>query len=291
MKKLGMHQGRYLGMILLLTTSLAALGADVEFYGVVKMQRFMQSNATAPALAESESEDGEPPFVFNAFVDLDGSNSVTSAILTLPGGAQRTLQLEESGFNREFFDGAAFKPDLDLVFANGTYTLALQTQNDGNKSLPLTLPASDAYPNPPRISNFTAAQSVNAAQSFTLTWDAFAGGLATDFVQLEIMEPDTENTVFETSGPGEPGSQKILHLLRAEGVQVKDPVDRQFDDIGNFGLIAFDAQSLLSSGPFHRVTSLLQLGHKKIRMIPLDFDIALLDRSAGAAAAFQFSRQ
>lgn len=206
MKKLGIHQGRYIGMILLLTTSLTAPAADVEFYGVVKMQRFIQANATAPTLAESESEDGEPPFVFNAFVDLGSSNAVTSAILTLTGGAQRTLQLEESGFNREFFDGAEFKPDLDLIYANGTYTLTLQTRNDGNKSLPLTLPASDAYPNPPRINNFTAAQNVNAAQTFTLSWDAFAGGLVTDFIQLEIMEPDTYGTVFETSDPGEPDS-------------------------------------------------------------------------------------
>ena len=102
MKKLGIHQGRYIGMILLLTTSLTAPAADVEFYGVVKMQRFIQEHATAPTLAEREHEDEPPPFVFNAFVDLGSSNAVTSAILTLPGGAQRTLQLEESGFNREF---------------------------------------------------------------------------------------------------------------------------------------------------------------------------------------------
>jgi hypothetical protein len=206
MKKLSRHHGRKLGMVILLTTSFAVWAADVDFYGVVKMQRFTQGNAAAPALVQHEDAEGEPAFVFNAFVDLGSSNAATSATLTLPGGAVRTLPLEEDGFHREFFDGAEFKPDLDLIYANGTYTLALQTQNDGNKSLPLTLPASDAYPNPPRISNFTAAQSVNAAANFTLTWDAFAGGLATDFVQLEIAEWDTEITVFETSGPGEPGS-------------------------------------------------------------------------------------
>lgn len=206
MEKLRMLPGRDFGLVLLLTSTLAAPAADVEFYGVVKMQRFHQSNPTAPALAEGEGPNAEPPFVFNAFVDLGSSNAATSATLTLPGGAQRTLLLDESGFYREFSDGAEFKPAVDLSYSNGTYTVALQTQNDGNKSLPLTFPASDAYPNPPRISNFTAAQSVNAAANFTLTWDAFAGGLATDFIQLEIMEPDTDDTVFHTSGPGEPGS-------------------------------------------------------------------------------------
>lgn len=206
MKKFRSHRTRYFGLVLVLCASLGARAADVEFYGVVKMQLFEQRNATAPTLVEHQSEDGEPAFVFNAFVDLASSNAVTSATLALPGGAVRMLQLEESGFNREFFDGAEFKPDVDLVYSNGTYTLALQTQNDGNKSIPLTFPAGDAYPNPPQISNFTAAQSLDAAANFTLTWDAFAGGLATDFILIEIMETGTFTPVFETSGPGQPGS-------------------------------------------------------------------------------------
>lgn len=206
MKKFRSHRTRYFGLVLVLGASLGAWAADVEFYGIVKMQRFTQDNATAPTLVEHMNQDGEQTFGFNAFVDLASSNAVTSATLTLPGGAVRTLQLEESGFNREFSDGAEFKPDLDLIYSNGTYTLFLQTQNDGNKSIAVTFPASDAYPNPPRISNFAAAQSVNAAANFTLEWDAFAGGLAADFIQLEISEWDTDGTVFETSGPGEPSS-------------------------------------------------------------------------------------
>jgi hypothetical protein len=206
MKKLRTYFGPNFGLALLLTTSLAARAADVEFYGVVKGQNFAQDNAAAPTLIEHEGEDGNPTFVFDAFVDFASSNAVTGATLTLPGGAVRTLALDEGGFNRDYSDGAVFKPDLDLTYSNGTYTLFLQTQNDGNKTIPLTFPAGDAYPNPPRISNFIAAQSVNAAANFTLTWDAFAGGLATDFIQLEIAESDTDNPVFETSGPGQPAS-------------------------------------------------------------------------------------
>jgi len=206
MKILGIYWSQFVGTVALVATSFTAHAVDVEFYGVVKMQRFAQANPTAPALVEEVSEDEEPPFVFNAFVDLVSSNAVTNATLTLPGGAVRTLALSEGGFNREHFDGAEFKPDLDSTYSNATYTVFLQTRNDGNKTIPLTFPAGDAYPNPPRVSNFAAAQSINAGAGFMLMWDAFAGGLVTDFIQMEIVEPNTDIPVFDTAGPGEPGS-------------------------------------------------------------------------------------
>lgn len=207
MKLLQNQHRSNLGIILLLMAAAGASpAADVEFFGVIKMQRFDQRDATAPALIEETGMEEEPAFVFNTFVDLTSSNAVTGGTLTLPGGASRPLTLEDGGFTRDFFDGAWLKPELDKVYSNGTYTLSLQTQNDGNKNIPLTFPASDAYPNPPRLSNFAAAQIVNAAANFTLQWDAFAGGLTTDFIQLEILDPLTDAAVFETSGPGEPGS-------------------------------------------------------------------------------------
>jgi hypothetical protein len=206
MKTLRVHWGRFVGTVILLITPFFASAVDVEFFGVVKMQRFAQDNATAPALVEEPEPGEEPTFVFNAFIDLVSSNAVTNATLTLPGGGVRSLTLEDDGFVRDFSDGAEFKPDLDATYSNGTYTVFLQTRNDGNKSVPLTFPAGDAYPNPPRISNFSAAQSINPAANFTLTWDAFAGGLATDFIQVDIVEPNTDSPVFETAGPGAPGS-------------------------------------------------------------------------------------
>lgn len=80
----------------------------------------------------------------------------------------------------------------------GTYSFNGQ---NGNVTIPegykptLNLPA-DAYPNAPHITNFTAAQAVNPAGDFTLTWDAFAGGTADDLITLFIF--DGNNQVFHT---------------------------------------------------------------------------------------------
>ncbi len=206
MKNLRFHWGRFVGTAALLAISFTARGVDVEFFGVVKLQRFAQDNPTAPALVTDPAPGDDPAFLFNNFVDLVSSNAVTNATLTLPGGAIRALILEDNGFVRDFTDGAEFKTDVDSVYSNGTYTVFLQTLNDGNKTIPLTFPGGDAYPNPPRISNFTAAQAINAAADFTLTWDAFAGGLVADFMFIEIVNPATDTIVFETAGPGQTGS-------------------------------------------------------------------------------------
>lgn len=199
-------RNQFLSTVVLLAAALSAGGADVEFFGVVKLQRFEQVHPAAPMLAVDSGEDEGPAFAFNTFVDLASSNAVTNATVTLPGGGMRPLALEDEGFVRDFSDGAEFKSDLDTNYPNGTYTVFLQTRHDGDKTISLTLPATDAYPNPPRISNFGAARTINAGANFTLTWDAFAGGLATDFLFVELEDIATGMLVFETAGPGEPGS-------------------------------------------------------------------------------------
>jgi hypothetical protein len=41
-------------------------------------------------------------------------------------------------------------------------------------------------PPAPHVSNFTEAQVVDASQPFKLTWDAFAGGTASDYISVDV---------------------------------------------------------------------------------------------------------
>jgi hypothetical protein len=190
----------------------AARAADVSFYGVFKEQAFIQDNPVAPRLSEEEG-----PLFFTAFVNQTGTNTVTSGTVRLsPAGDPLALQSDGSELGIEApFDG---KLEFDATYPAGDYLLDLVTLNDGSPSLTLTLSA-DAYPNPPRISNYTAAQSIDSAAVFTVQWDALQGGTINDFIKVEIEELGSGNFVFET---GEPGA---LDALDGTDISVLIPAD------------------------------------------------------------------
>jgi hypothetical protein len=84
---------------------------------------------------------------------------------------------------------------LDDIFGNGNYIFTVVAANS-NQQVTVNLPSTLAQPGPPQLTSYTAAQSVNPAQAFTLTWDAFAGGTAKDYVYVVV------GTAFGTSTPG-----------------------------------------------------------------------------------------
>lgn len=173
--------------------------ADVSIFGLIKGQSFIQDNPVAPRL-----DDHSDPLFFERFVELDSPNAVTSATLKLPNGEVLNVELNESN-DEEFEDEFDSKIEFDAVYPGGAgaeYTFTFQGVNDGEQVVTLTL-AADAYPNPPRVANYDAAQMIDPAQPFTLRWDAFDGGTSDDFIAIEIEDEHFE-TVFESGGPGEP---------------------------------------------------------------------------------------
>jgi hypothetical protein len=89
---------------------------------------------------------------------------------------------------------------LEAAFPQGTYTFDVNA-TASNQTVQVVLPAGMTQPNPPHINNFAAAQSVNAAQAFTLGWDAFVGGTASDYIHVVIG-----NDVWQTADPGAVGA-------------------------------------------------------------------------------------
>ncbi|MGD0411683.1 MAG: Ig-like domain-containing protein [Verrucomicrobiota bacterium] len=150
-----------------------------------------QASAGAPTL-----DTNIPPFLFFADVTLSSNQSALSATLELPSASVSNL-LQEAVDPGQFFLTASDTNQAILTntYGNGNYifTLAAATSNE---QVTVNLPASLLQPGAPQISNYTAAQSVNPAQAFTLTWDSFGGGTATDFVYVFI------GSAFSTAPPG-----------------------------------------------------------------------------------------
>ncbi len=130
-------------------------------------------------------------------VELNGYNTLTSVHLTVPG-APAPIELPVEGYS----DGVsveaeyASKTDLDSFLPNGAYTLKFNTLND----LPTTVTldaAPENYPNAPEVQNHSAAQAIDPAQNFTLTWNAMSPQGANDFI-LIFIENDYGNEIVDT---------------------------------------------------------------------------------------------
>lgn len=176
---------------------------DVSFMGVVKGIAHRQTGQTTVVL-------GSNPYQFDAFLDLPAPGSVLTASVT-PAG-RSAVPLADDGDGWDLFSEFSSQAALDAAYPNGNFTLNITGKNDGARSV-VVLVTGDAYPSIPTLNNFSNLQNVAAGTPLTLSWLPFTGGTVTDFVQVEIrrINGEFESTVFETAGPGEPGSLNGTH--------------------------------------------------------------------------------
>ncbi|HTA30572.1 MAG TPA: hypothetical protein VK731_08795, partial [Candidatus Cybelea sp.] len=151
-----------------------------------------QTSAGAPV------PDSTYPYDFLADVSLASNRTALSVTVTLP-------DMDVSNLTQEFgapedFDLSNQETNqtmLNDIFGNGSYTFKV-TAASSNQEVTINLPASLPQPPSPHIANWAAAQVVDATQPFTLQWDAFAGGAASDFVNVDIaglFATDTNNSI------------------------------------------------------------------------------------------------
>jgi len=178
--------GTFVGLAWLLAHS-GASAADVRQYNLLKGQTFIQTSAGAPVAS------GPSNFVMQAEGDGQMMGSLTNMTFTKPNS--QVVSLSADGESSYRFDqNFSSMTDLNTAFPSGTYTVTMQTVNDGQRAIQLSL-TGDVYPDTPHISNFTAAQAVVPSQDFTLTWDAWGGGTVQDIVQVRIVD-SSDNDVF-----------------------------------------------------------------------------------------------
>jgi hypothetical protein len=183
-----------------LTSGTPSTNLDVKnFIAAAKGQMFEQLSAGAPSMATTG-------FQFHADVRGVESNSIVAASVQPPtGGSQSLVRKDPSSSQLEFNDQFTTKTALDNMYhSSGTYTMSIDTQNQGTLAPALNLPA-DAYPTTPQILNFTAGQSINSATNFIVTWSAFSGGTSTDFITFEL-DDSMGMTITNTPDIFDPGA-------------------------------------------------------------------------------------
>ena len=165
----------------------------VTSFSVGVYHGFLQTNPSAPVL------DPEFGYFFQAGTLL-ASNRTADAVTVMPP-LLAPLILTRSQFAPEMFSYFDQTNDLAAFNANypgGAYQFTV-TAAVSNQLITVNLPAPTLQPNAPRVTNYDAAQAVNPAQPFTLSWDPFVGGTANDFIVVEV---GTDFKTPETPGQG-----------------------------------------------------------------------------------------
>ena len=182
-------------MLSALTLTFVGRTQDVSSYLIAKGQMFSQSGIGAAALMTNDH-----PYSFLSFVDPSVPGSVKGARLRLPAGLMKTLSNEFGDLQLE--QRFATKTALDTAFGTGPYTFLIEALNEGMRTPTINF-RTNAYPSIPHLANWEAAQDIEAAADFTLTWDAFPGGTSNDFIHV-LIENETGQKVFESPGFTEP---------------------------------------------------------------------------------------
>jgi hypothetical protein len=158
------------------------------------------------AISYNQTSTGAPtpdtilPYLFLGSIVLSSNRTLVSATLTLPSAS--VSNLTQNPLRHELFVlsvGDANQSTIDNTFGNGNYTFNAAAASS-NQQVTVNFPATLTQPNAPHTTSYTAAQAVNPAQPFTLGWDAFTPGTATDFVYVVIGND------FSTPEPGAPNS-------------------------------------------------------------------------------------
>jgi hypothetical protein len=140
--------------------------------------------------------DTNAPYLFVASLTLASNRTATSATVELPSASVTNLM--EDPFTPGDFNFVAYNTNeaiLEALFTSGNYVFTVNASSS-NQQVTVDLPSTLAQPPAPHLTDYTAAQSVNAAQPFTLTWDAFAAGTASDYIYVDV------SGIFTTSTPG-----------------------------------------------------------------------------------------
>ena len=170
---------------------------DVDSIYILKQREFVQTGTTPEATGLWDCEIG---------VDMNAFNLVKSATFSVLANG-RSGEMEANLWDCDLYlDGDfASKTDLDRFLANGDFTFALDTLNDGPQSVTLSLGVTDAYPDAPVITNLDALQAADPATPVTIAWNALPGwspemSVGGGVIELEIDGPGGTEIVWAEGG-------------------------------------------------------------------------------------------
>jgi hypothetical protein len=148
---------------------------------LTKSVSYEQTSASTPTLSTNEL----PMAV--AVASSPAANPVTAATLRMPNSTLKTLT---STFGRHFLSETfVTQALLDTDYPAGAYQMSMTRPLPPTPTLvPMTMPAASGYPPIPQLANYSAAQSINSTQAFTLQWNAFPGVTGMDGLSLTIWD-------------------------------------------------------------------------------------------------------
>jgi len=181
------------------TTSSGGTGSGtnaITTFSVGKIHHYNQTSAGLPTL------DPTTPYGFSGVTSLASNRTANSISLTFPTAVVSNLtqlpppQSEIYALFANYTSLSAY----DAAFPAGNYTF--QVNGATPQTVVVNLPPATSMPQPgaPHIANFTAAQTVNPAQAFVLSWDAFPGGTSADYIDVDV------GPNFGSPNPGLPGA-------------------------------------------------------------------------------------
>ena len=179
----------------------AAFAKDIQFTGVLKAQRYEQASDSLVMLID---DDDDASIAFETVVFGSAADSLVSGSVQVPSGGPSLPLMTEDPRQWGVDQGWDSLLALNTARPDGTYTVSLTTKNDGVQSVTADL-SGGAYPPIPKVTNFTALQSINSDTDTTVEWNSM-GGTNTDFVLCSVYDDQTDETVFESPGPGQRGA-------------------------------------------------------------------------------------
>jgi hypothetical protein len=165
------------------------------FFVLEKAYLYDQISAAAP------TPDTNFPYSLLASTSLASNRTETSITVTLPTGIVSNLtQNPLAYFDYDCFGYMTNQTAFEGAFPQGTYTFTIEAAAS-NQAFAVELPTNMPQPNAPHVTNYTAAQAIDATKDFTMGWDAFVGGAgSSNLVLFAIDMPG--GSVFATGDLG-----------------------------------------------------------------------------------------
>jgi len=168
----------------------------ITTFSVGKVHHYNQTSSGSPTL------DPATPYDFSGVTSLSSNRTATDIVLTLPTAA--VSNLTQLPLQPEIYVLYGFNTSLstyDATFPAGDYSFLVKAATS-NQTVVVNLPTANVMvqPGAPHLTNYPAAQAVDPSQSFVLGWDAFPGGTAADYIDVDI------GTAYGSPNPGLPGA-------------------------------------------------------------------------------------
>jgi len=169
----------------------------ITTFSVGKIHHYNQASAGAATL------DPATPYGFSGVTALASNRTATTVTLTNPIASVLNLTHLPPPSAEIFLLASNFTSlsTFDSAFPAGNYSFFVQAATS-NQTVVVYLPPTNSLPQPgaPHLTNYPAALVVNPAQPFVLGWDAFPGGTAADYIDVDI------GTNYLSPEPGLPGA-------------------------------------------------------------------------------------